>query len=269
MGDTYLYAYLSWPEIRQAVADDVVVIVPTAMTEQHGPHLPLDVDIRLCTEVCHRAAAGMPGEVLVTPPVNFGYAPHQMDFPGSLGVDAQTMVDYVLGVTTSLVHHGFKHILIVNGHGSNWPFVETAARLTVVRSEGKALCAALSYWNLGKIRQVAQQVLTSGEPVPSHAGEFETSMYLAIRPEGVNMSRAEWGWPGDGPIGTDALAGPDNDIVASMPYWSTMYRYGIKGDARQATAEKGQKLLDAGVAGMQALVRRFRVMPVPTRVDHH
>jgi creatinine amidohydrolase len=205
----------------------------------------------------------------VTPPVNFGYAPHQMDIPGSLGVDYQTMVEYVLGVTTSLAHHGFKHILIVNGHGSNWPFVETAARLTIIRSQGKVLCAALNYWGLGKIRQVAKETLTSGEPVPSHAGEFETSLYLAIRPEGVDMSRAEWGWPDDAPIGTDVLGGPDGDIVAYMPYWSTMYRYGIKGDARQATAEKGQKLLAAGVEGLQALAQRFRRMPVPTRVDHH
>ncbi len=269
MPKKFMYASLTWPEVREAAATDRLIVLPTGMTEQHGPHLPLDVDVRLCTEVCRRAAERLEGEALVTPPVPFGYAPHQMDFPGSLGVDGQVFVDYVLGVTKSLVHHGFRHIIIVNGHGSNWPFVEIASRLTIVRSEGRAMCAALNYWNLGKVRKAAQQVLQSGEPVPSHAGEFETSLYLAIDAEAVNMARAEHGWPGDGPIGTDLLAGPEGDIVAHMPYWSTMYRYGIKGDARMGTAEKGQVLLEAAVSGLVELARRFRAMSVPERVDHH
>lgn len=269
MNEKLMYASLTWPEVREAAAADRLIMLPTGMTEQHGPHLPLDVDFRLCTEVCRRAAERMPGEVLVAPPVNFGYAPHQMDFPGSLGVDAQVFVEYVLGVTMSLVRHGFRHILVVNGHGSNWPFVEAAARLTVVRSEGAALCAALCYWNVGKLRKLAPQVLESGEPLPSHAGEFETSLYLAVDPDAVNMAVAGSGWPGDQPIGTDYLGGPDGDIVAYMPFWSTMYRVGIKGDATKGTREKGEKLLEAAVSGLVDLARRFRAMPVPTRVDHH
>ncbi|MCL4535429.1 MAG: creatininase family protein [Bacteroidetes bacterium] len=269
MLEKYIYASLTWPEVNEAVAADRLVIMPTGMTEQHGPHLPLDVDVRLCTEVCHRAAERLAGEALVTPPVSFGYAPHQMDFPGSLGVDAQAFVDYTLGVTMSLVHHGFRHILLVNGHGSNWPFVETVARLTIVRSEGKAMCAALNYWGLGRVRAAAQRVLESGEPVPSHAGEFETSLYLAVNPEGVNMAAAGRGWPGDEPIGTDYLAGPDGDMVAYVPFWSTMYKVGIKGDATKGTREKGEVLLEAAVSGLAELARRFRAMPLPARVDHH
>ena len=89
----------------------------------------------------------------------------------------------------SLVAHGFKRILIVNGHGSNTPFVDIIARLTVV--ETGALAAAVNYWNAPGVHEVAEALRESDKVGGmNHACEFETSIYLALRPDLVDMSKA-------------------------------------------------------------------------------
>ena len=91
----------------------------------------------LCTEICDRAVSKIPDEAVLIPPVNHGYSPHHMDFPGTLTIGWETFVHYVRDICVSLAHHQFKHILIVNGHGSNTALLEMAARLTVLANRRK------------------------------------------------------------------------------------------------------------------------------------
>ena len=119
MIDKYLYGEMTWPEIRDVAKENRVALLPVAMIEDHGYHLPVDTDVRLCWEVCQRTGALVPHDVVVIPPILHGYSPHHMDFPGSLTVNPDTFINYVLDVCKSLVHHGFRRILIANGHGSN------------------------------------------------------------------------------------------------------------------------------------------------------
>ncbi len=258
----YLWGEMTWPAIDQAARDGRVAIVPTACVEDHARHLPVDTDIRLCTEIATRAAARMPDNVVVLPTINHGYDPHHMDFPGPTSVDGPTFLDYLIDVCCSVAFHGFARILIVNGHGSNGPWIEAAARKTIIETGGRAVCAALSYWSLPEVQAAADRVMTSGERIPGHAGEFETSLYLALRPDLVDMSQAEDDTP---PPGTGySVAG-----TAVMPYWSTFSRNGVSGYARAGTAEKGAALLEAAVSGIVNLVQEFRTRPLPDRQDHH
>ena len=124
-----------------------MVVIPTATLEDHGHHLPIDTDVRLIEEVargaCERVnAAG--GTALLFPTAVHGYTPHHLDFPGTVTLRWNVFVEYLLDLGRSLCHHGFDRILMVNGHGSNQPLVDIAARLVNVEHPS-AICASCWY----------------------------------------------------------------------------------------------------------------------------
>ena len=130
----YRYAEMTWPECKVAADQGRVAVVPVGTYEDHGHHLPIDVDVVLSSEICERAVARIPDEAVLAPAVTHGYSPHHMDFPGTITIKWDTFVNYVRDVCCSLAHHGFTRILLVNGHGSNAPLVEMAARLTILET---------------------------------------------------------------------------------------------------------------------------------------
>ena len=148
----YRFAEMIWYETKEAAEQDRVAVLPVATYEDHGPHLPVDTDVVLCTGICERAIARIPSEAVLAPPVPHGYSPHHMDFHGTLTIGWDTFIKYVRDVCCSLAHHGFKRILIVNGHGSNASPLDLAARLTNIEYEGKILCASVNHWDVRKIK---------------------------------------------------------------------------------------------------------------------
>jgi creatinine amidohydrolase len=171
-------------------------------------------------------------------------------------------------VCASLAHHGFRKILIVNGHGSNTPFVDIVARLAVVQTG--VLAAAVNYWAAPGVRAAAEE-LRESEKVGgmNHACEFETSLYLAIAPELVDMSQAvhELSHRPTDNYWTDLIAG-DGPLVM-MEAWSLLTDSGVMGDATKATAEKGRTLLRAAAAGIVTLIDEMRSRAPAQRRDHH
>jgi len=106
--EPWRYEKLTWPEINQAIDAKKVVVVPIGSTEQHGPHLPLDVDVVCPSGVAHAAARLIPDEVLVMPPIVHGYTGHVMDFPGTINIHWEHFIKFVMDVGKSLAYHGFK-----------------------------------------------------------------------------------------------------------------------------------------------------------------
>jgi len=139
----YRYNRLTWAEMNDAIAAQKLVILPTASTEQHGRHLPLDVDTFLCESVCLEIGRRAADQVLVLPPIAYGLNLHHIDFPGTIHIEPETFMAFCLNITKSLAYHGFQKILIVNGHGSNMPLIDLVARKTVL--ETKSLCFAAGY----------------------------------------------------------------------------------------------------------------------------
>ena len=268
----YRYAEMTWPECHQAAVYGRVAVLPVATYEDHGYHLPIDTDVRLVSEICDRAVGRIPDEAVLIPPVTHGYSPHHIDFPGTLTISWDTFVHYVRDICVSLAHHQFTHILIVNGHGSNTALLEMAARLTVLATEGKVACAAVNHWGLRRAKTVGNDVRDSDYGGSSHAGEYETSLYLALRPELVQMDKAvDERSPLPLSFQTDLLQGkhPDGSIASYMPYWSTMTESGVRGAAPLATAEKGGRFLEAAVTGLVELIQEFRTVEITPRKDHH
>jgi creatinine amidohydrolase len=268
----YRYAEMIWYECKAAAEEGRVAVVPVATYEDHGPHLPIDVDVRLATEICERAVARIPSEAVLIPPVTHGYSPHHMDFHGTISINWDTFIKYVKDVCCSLAHHGFKRILIVNGHGSNTSPLDLAARLSILEYEGQILCAAVNHWELRKMRELGKTLRGSDYGGTSHAGEYETSLYLALKPELADMSKAvDERSPLPPSFQTDLLAGthPQGSGARLVPYWSTQTASGIKGDATKATREKGEKFLEAAIEGLIELIRELGEAPILPRRDQH
>ena len=268
----YRFAEMIWHEIRDAARDGRVAVLPVATYEDHGPHLPVDTDVVLCTGICERAVARIPGEAVLAPAVPHGYSPHHMDFHGTLTITWDTFIRYVKDVACSLGHHGFERILIVNGHGSNASPLDLAARLTVMEYEGRVYCASVSHWDLRGAKTAGAELRDSDHGGTSHGGEYETALYLALKPELVEMDKAvDERSPLSKSFRSDLLAGthPEGSAARLIPYWSSQTASGVLGDATKATPEKGEAWLEAAVSGLVDLIRELRAQPILPRRDQH
>jgi creatinine amidohydrolase len=266
----FLYEKMTWHDIDRAAADGRLVLVPAGTLEDHGAHLPVDTDVVLANGVCRAAAERIPDELVLLPPITHGFSPHHIDFPGTITIGWKTFIDYVADITRSLIHHGFRKILIVNGHGSNRPVLDLAARLTVVEHP-YAHCGAVSWWELTRVREVFAQVRESDWV--AHACELETSAYLALEPDHVDMSLAERDvtFEKSAHFWSDLVGAPPagyRNPVALTEYWSTVTRAGVKGDPTVATAAKGTELLRAAADELVDIIREFKARPIRPRIAH-
>ena len=269
MSTKYRYDELTWPEMRQAIAQQPVVLLPFGTIEDHGPHLPINTDNVIVEAICLEAARRAAGDVLLMPLVAYGLDEHHMDFHGTVSVDIQTLLAYVADVASSVARHGFTHVLIVNGHGSNEPIADLAARRVVL--ETGAICGAMSP-NAAIDPTLAEPVFSemrqSAPGGVSHAGEYETAMMLHLRPDLVHMDRAvrEMGQLKLDYFNWDH---PEPSVLSWQDWWSRMSESGVCGDPTVATAEFGQALFEQTVENFVRFVREFRTIPVRPRRDLH
>jgi creatinine amidohydrolase len=243
---TVEWAELKAAELRDRAAQGAIVVVPVAAIEQHGPHLPVITDSLLCSTVARRGAeravAAQANPVLVTPTVWSGLSEHHMPFGGTLSLDFATFSALIGGLCRSLQRHGFGRILLLNGHGGN----EAALRVIVEQlSPGlEAVVACVNYWHLAAL-QFAE--ILERQPGVQHACEAETSMVLALRPELVEASR----------FAEASFAEGKSPGGAAYRWRSFAARTasGVIGDPTAASAEKGERLLEAAAAALAELLR--------------
>ncbi|MEX0832842.1 MAG: creatininase family protein [Actinomycetota bacterium] len=257
-----IYGRLPWPRIRKAAEKDLVCLIPVGTLEDHGPHLPIDTDVRIASEICRLAAEEAPEEILLLPAIPHGYSPHHMDFPGPITIGWDTFTNYCADVGRSLARHGFKRMLFYNGHGSNQNLVEMAARL-VMLDHPEVLAAAAFVLSSDEALASIEEHRESDRGGMAHACELETSIYLAIDPDAVEMDKAvdERSYPAGEHAWMDWTDGP----LKLMPWWSSFSKTGVQGDPTKATAEKGKAWLDTGVAEVLAYTREVRSKPLPNR----
>lgn len=270
--DKYLYADLTWPEVNQAVAMRKVILLPVGTTEQHGRHLPLDTDNLLPVSVCMEAGRRIPDKVLVAPGIPYGFNIHSLDFPGTVQIAYDHFIDYCTDVCKSLVYHGFKRIVTVNGHGSNAALLNFVGRR--INLETDALVATLDWDSLLRmnpdfIPSVRESVFPGGI---AHACELETSMYLHLAGDKVQMDQAEdhIGWYNEkGTRGFQWVDGFGSGPVSIVEWTSNHTPNGVFGQPTKATAEKGKRIFEETVAQLVAFIAEFQNRPAPPRVDHH
>jgi creatinine amidohydrolase len=222
---------MSWPAVASA-SKDVPVVVPIAAVEQHGRHLPVFTDSMLLGEVVRRAAEALGDRVIWTPLLWLGNSHHHLDFPGTLSAAPRTYLNLLGDLIDNLVVHGFRRIVLLNGHGGNIVPAQQAvfeARQRYRQREDLLLLAA-TYWLLGGRPHEADPAIVQDQM--GHACEWETSMILHLAPQLVGELDAIE------PVSQRAPFEP------ASRGWITQERSrpGHIGDPRRATAEKGQTL---------------------------
>jgi creatinine amidohydrolase len=261
-----LYEKLTWPEARRAADEERVALVPVGTLEDHGLHLPIDTDVRIVESICRAAAERSSEETVLLPAIVHGYSPHHMDFPGVISIGWDTFCRYCTDVGKSLVQQGFERVLFVNGHGSNQNLVEMAARLTTI-DYPESVVAASFYLASPESARVIGEVRDSDRGGIAHACELETSIYLHLDPDAVDMDKAvdERGYPESDHAWLDWSDGP----LKTMPWWSSFSESGVQGDATKASAEKGKALFEAAVEEICSYVDEMRKMDIPRRREPH
>lgn len=250
-GRQVLLEELSRDEIS-ARAYDGLAVLPIGATEQHGPHLPTGTDTIHTAHVVHAAAARIAAEVpvVVAPALPYGCSPHHLPFGATMSLRSETFLRVVCELAASLVGAGFRRLFLVNGHGGNDELVRVAAR--EVALERGVRVGACSWWALAR-----EPLLDAGADagsLPGHAGAFETSLILALRPELVAEQR------------------PHRDHVVSQPrsyprivvsegdgFWQAIDGYTDSPD--KSRADDGRTWLEVAAEVLAEALRDFATSP--------
>ncbi len=255
---TVEWARLRAEELRASAASDAIVIIPIGATEQHGPHLPVMVDHRLVHEVAVRAAREIASHepVVVTPVVPFGISEHHMSLGGTLTLDFATMQAVVRCVCESAIRQGFRRLFILNGHGGNIAALETIVTELTVRHRLPIACS--TYWHIASAEIAA---LLERQDAVLHACEAETSMIMAVEGQEVDEDVLPQ-CRGELIRGASAIEGV-NPVIYRWRQLGTRSLNGVIGDASVASAEKGEKLLQAIATRIAAALRSPALWSAP------
>jgi creatinine amidohydrolase len=224
-------------EMETALARQPVLLLPIGAVESHGDHLPAGTDnilaARLVEELVRTIGDDTP--VLRLPVLPFGQVWSLSEAPGSFGVSNQTVTNAIVEIARSAAQKGIRTVVVVNAHLGNANAIRDAQRQ--LREEGVTLA---NFFYPGA-NAVIEDVREKKEAHASfmHACEIETSYMLHLAPEAVEMDKAIANYP----------EFPED--FATVAYrWTDFSKSPVLGDARAATAEKGEKILRPVLANM-------------------
>jgi len=166
---------LSYPEVEEYLNKKDIILVPTGSVEQHSPYGLLGTDFITAEAVARRIAEAM--HILVAPTVNYDVSPHHMAFRGTVSLTPNTMILMISDIIESLVSHGFRRIVFINGHGGNISAIKIAMeRLKSRMIEG---CFELiSWYELEEVHQLSTDLFTGQEGHHATPGEVSITRHL-------------------------------------------------------------------------------------------
>lgn len=236
---------MKWPQMAK-LSRDMPVVIPIAALEQHGPHMPVFTDSLLLGEVVRRISEPLHGRVLFAPLFWLGNSHHHLDFPGTVSASPRVYMDVLIDLAESFLTHGFRRLVLLNGHGGNIvPAQQALFELRQrYRSRSDVLLLSTTYWTADGNPNEADSSLRQTQM--GHACEWETSMMLRIQPQLVGDYAAaedvEWG----------------RAFTPANRAWVTPDRspLGHIGYPRNSSADKGETLLRVFASAVTALLER-------------
>ena len=232
----YLLANNSYQDIANYLKKDQRIILPIGSTEQHGPDGILGVDHITATGIAYSVAEST--GILAAPPLNYGMAMHHLGFPGTMALRPTTYINVVCDLVTSLKDHGFKEIIVINGHGGNkCPFVNALAEK---RNEFQDLdFKFFNWWVMPKLeKEIIEKEFGAKEGY--HATPTEISLTMFLVPGSMTMP--------------DSYKCPQKEVKSENVGWvipgkfKDYYPDGVmRADYSGSTEEIGKKVLEFAV----------------------
>ena len=265
---------MTWPEIQERLEMTDIAIIPAGQTEQHGQHLPINVDNIICTGIAERVAvaAHHPAKPVIAPTIPFGYSdiPVFRSFPGTFTLEPETLVNVYKDISKSLIKMGFKKIIFINGHYPNPPFIEEAMRQ--VTKETGAFMALCNFFVIpdSEVQKILKEM--DKPPVWGHACLIETSVSEVFGAE-VRKDKVIGRIPGPfkdelkdfipvAPAGITFSSFEYPEIAEA--YWGSDGSPGPLGDPSGYSNEIGERVIAATIDPIVKLINDIRNMKVDT-----
>jgi creatinine amidohydrolase len=173
---------MTWEEAREAAGPQSVAILPVGAVEAHGPHLPLETDVVIAQAMARSGAARLAARgsrAVVLPPLSYTAAPFARGFAGTLSLRPETVSATVVDIARSLAWHGFGLLAIANAHLDPAHLASLEAAANAIRRE---VGLAVAFPNLTD-KPWALRLSDEFKSGACHAGQFETSIMMAERPD--------------------------------------------------------------------------------------
>jgi creatinine amidohydrolase len=249
---TRFWAEMVWTDFRAEKMAEVIAVLPVAAVEQHGPHLPLGVDLFLMQAYIERVAERLPADlpVLFLPIQAIGASIEHGDFPGTLSLSATSLSRVLTEIGESVHRAGCRKLILLNSHGGNVALLDSVAH--ELRAKLHMFAAMASWHRFGYPDELfSAEELTHG----IHAGDVETSLMLSFRPDLVRMEAAA-----DFVSDSTAYEADFTWLRAGRPTgfgWMTqdLSETGAMGNAAAASAAKGEASADYGVTAFIELLQ--------------
>lgn len=239
-------AEMTWPAVA-ALSKDTPVAIPIAALEQHGHHLPVFTDSMLVSEITRRAERPLHDRVLFAPVMWLGNSEHHLDFPGTMSASPRAYLDLLVDMIENFITHGFKRIVLINGHGgNNVPGQQAVFEVRQRHRQREDLLLLFAcYWALGSQPHESDPSLE--QHAMGHACEWETSMILSLAPHLV------------GDYQSASTVDPRGQFDPVYRGWTTRDRSAIGhiGNPSVASAAKGEALLKVFTADVVMLLERM------------
>jgi len=236
---------MTWEEYRDEVSRRIIIL-PVGSLEQHGPHLPLSVDVVIPTSLAKMVCEEL--DAMVLPPIAYGYKAQgggQL-FPGTTSLDGSTLINLTLDILRETYRHGGRRFLVLNGHYENVAFATEAVQL-FLRDADDTRVVILSWWDQVSDEMVDELFAEAGFPGwdVEHAAITETALMQYFAPELVREDKIIDDQSERMP--TYSIFPPPDDIISKS---------GVLYKATYASREKGEKLAKQVVGTIVQIARQ-------------
>jgi creatinine amidohydrolase len=239
--------------------ESLVAVLPVGAIEQHGPHLPLSVDQAILDGIVATTLAHLPDDcpALFLPTLPVGKSNEHNRYRGTLTFSSQTLIAMWSEIGASVAAAGVRKLVLLNSHGGQMAVMDIVAR--DLRVSHNMLTVAANWFAMG----LPEGLLTKEEARHGiHAGDMETSVMLALRPELVQMAHARDFEP------LNARLARSNRHLGLTPAgklgWQAqdMHPAGACGNASAASTEKGRAVVDHAARQVAILLQEVAATPL-------
>ncbi|WBY00405.1 creatininase family protein [Ramlibacter tataouinensis] len=247
-------------------AADVIAVLPVGAIEQHGPHLPVSVDATLVDGVVAASLPHLPADlpVLFLPTQAVGKSNEHIRFPGTLTLSADTTVRLWAEIGESVARAGVRKLVLFNSHGGQVGLLDIVAR--ELRERCEMLVFGCNWFTLPLGEAVEGQFSAEEHRFGIHAGDIETSMMLALRPQWVDMAQARH-FRSTSQERAQRFELLGNGRSAKLGWQMQDYNpHGAAGNAALASADKGRAVVEAAGRQLARLLQEVDQVPLSTLV---